>query len=66
MDLVLLLDLSGSVDVVTNIVTAFAENIIYGVNMAFQRTKVGIVIFSDASETWFDLDTYTVSRQGVI
>lgn len=60
MDLVFVLDLSGSTDIVYNVITNFTQYVVYGLNMNFGRVQIGAVIYSDNSDVWFSLDAYEV------
>lgn len=61
MDLVFVLDLSGSISTVYDVITTFTERVIYGVNMKFGRTQVGVIVFSDDADVIVYLEDYTVS-----
>jgi len=63
MQVVLVLDLSGSVDEVYSIVVAFAKQVAYGIPVGFGNTRVGVVTFADQASVMFDLNAYTTPTQ---
>jgi len=63
MDVVFVLDLSGSIEETYNIIIAFSKKAIYGVPVGFGNTRVGVVGFSDQPYVQFDLNTYTTEAQ---
>ena len=63
MDVVFVLDLSGSIDTVYNIIIAFAEYIVQGLPMRFDRTHVGVVAYSDLGTVHFYLDDYQTKQE---
>ena len=58
-DMVLVLDLSGSTQDHYTMVTEFATHLVYGLDMSFSRTRLGIITFSTTSKNEFFLNTYT-------
>jgi len=63
MQVVFVLDLSGSIDEVYNIVIAFAKQVIYGIPVGFGNTRVGVVVFADQPAIMFDLNAYSTVAQ---
>ena len=57
-DLVLVLDLSGSTQEHYEIVTSFALTLVQGLDLAFGRSRVGIITFSTESRNEFFLNDY--------
>jgi len=58
MDVVFLLDFSGSVEVTYDIVMAFTREVVNGLPMQFGRTRVGITSFMDDAQVAFDLNEF--------
>ena len=56
MDVVLVLDFSGSLDTVFNIVIAFAKEIVY--RLPVDRARVGVISYADDATINFDLNDY--------
>ena len=60
-DVVILLDISGSLDDVYNEVMSFLHHVIYGLEFQQDRNRLSLITFADDAEVRFDLDDYTVS-----
>lgn len=58
LDVVFLLDLSGSVDNQYDRIVAFTRQVVLGLDMAFDRTRIGVATFGDRATVQFDLNTY--------
>ncbi len=58
MDVTLVLDLSGSVEMVYDVILAFAKKLVEGLPVSLDRGRVGLVSFRDEAEVNFFLDTY--------
>lgn len=65
MDVAFILDFSGSIDVIYGSVLAFAEEVIYGLPIGFDRARVAMLHLSDTADIDFYLDTYQ-TRQEVL
>lgn len=65
MDITFLLDLSGSVDVVYDIIVQFTRLVVEGLPMGSNRARVALVSYSDTSSIQFFLNTYQ-SKQEVL
>ena len=63
MDVTFVLDFSGSLDDVFNIVIAFAKEVVYGLPVRFNRAKVAVVSYADTAVLNFDLNAYTSKRE---
>ena len=61
-DVVFLLDFSGSVDTLTNMVVAFTIDIVYGLPFANGFTRVGVASYSDDVNVAFNLNRYSTQR----
>jgi len=61
MDIVFVLDLSGSVEEVYDVVIQFAKSAIYGLPVGPNQARVGIVTYADLASTNFDLNAYSSS-----
>ena len=61
-DVVFLLDFSGSVDTLTNMVIAFTIDIVYGLPFANGFTRVGVASYSDDVNVAFNLNRYSTQR----
>ena len=62
MDLVFVMDLSGSVQDEYEMVVRFAQRVVYGLNMRYDRTRVGAVTFSTVVGDQFYMNTYTTKE----
>lgn len=58
LDVVFLLDFSGSVDDTYYLALSFIRRVIYGLEFSFDRTRVAMATFSDGTEIHFHLNTY--------
>ncbi len=58
-----MLDLSGSVQEEFERTIAFTKRVIYGLDMTFDRTRIGIVTFGDTATIQFDLNAYRFASQ---
>ena len=65
MDLTLVLDVSGSVEQVQEIVLAFATRVVYGLPIGSDRTRVSVVYYSDDAVVHFYLDTYSTKQEAL-
>ena len=63
MDIVFVLDVSGSVDIVYHVILNFTKQMVLGLPMAFGRTRVGLITFRDRARISFYLDTYTTQEE---
>ena len=61
MDIVFVLDLSGSVDTVYHVITNFTRRMLLGLPMQQQRTQVGIITYSTEARVHAYLNQYQVS-----
>jgi len=59
MDIVFVLDLSGSVEEVYDVVIQFAKYAIYGLPVGPNQARVGVVTYADMAATSFDLNAYS-------
>ena len=59
------MDLSGSVKDEYEMVVQFAQRVVYGLNMRYDRTRVGAVTFSTVVGDQFYMNTYT-TKEAVI
>ena len=59
LDVVFMLDMSGSTQSSHERAINFAKRVVYGLDMTFDRTRVGLVSFGDSATTQFDLNTYS-------
>ena len=66
MDVALILDLSGSIDIVYNQIIRLAEEIVYRLPVGFDRANVGLISYQDQAEVNFYLDTYETQRELLI
>ena len=60
-----MLDFSGSLDQVLEVVIAFAREVTEGLPFALGRARVAVVSFSDEATVNFELDDYS-SKQEVL
>ena len=58
MDLAFVLDFSGSTKEEQEMAMEFTRQVIQGVDMRFDRTRVGVVSYSDSAKVEFRLDKY--------
>ena len=63
MDVVFVLDISGSVDTVYNLLINFTKHAVMGLPMHFGRTRVGLISYSDRAKMEFDLNDYTEKKE---
>ena len=63
MDVALLLDLSGSIDVAYDIVTRVAEELVVGLPVRFDRANVALISYQDTAVVNFNLDVYETQRE---
>ena len=61
-DVLFIIDLSGSVDQVYDISVNFVNEVVYGMEFRFDTARAALVTFSDDSAVQFYLDTYQVSN----
>ena len=64
--MVFMLDLSGSVQEEYERTIAFTKRVIYGLDMAFDRTRFGVVTFGDSATIQFDLNAYRYASSTVV
>lgn len=57
--------MSGSTEEEHERAMNFAERVIYGLDMTYQRAKIGLITFGDSATLQFDLNTYG-SKEEVI
>ena len=62
MDVGLILDISGSVEIVMDYVVALSKAIAIGLPISSSMARVGVVSFSATATLNFDLTTYQVSE----
>ena len=60
-DVVILLDISGSLDSVYQIIMSFMHQIIYGLEYQQGRNRLALVTFADDADVRFNLAAYNVS-----
>ena len=60
MDVMFVLDISGSVDVVFNIIVELTRQIVYGLPMDNGETQVALTVFSDNAQLYFNLNDFQV------
>ena len=60
-DVVILLDISGSLDSVYQIIMSFMHQIIYGLEFQQGRNRLALVTFADDADVRFNLAAYNVS-----
>lgn len=65
MDVVFLLDFSGSVETQYSQMIEFTKRVVYGLDMAFDRTHVGVITFGSEAVIQFNLHQYS-DKQEVI
>ncbi|KAI0230324.1 Collagen alpha-6(VI) chain [Lamellibrachia satsuma] len=65
LDLVFVMDLSGSVENEYEMSVQFAQRVVYGLNMRYDRTRVAVVTFSTTVGDQFYLNSYT-SKDAII
>lgn len=65
MDVALVLDLSGSMDMVQELVIEFARQIIQRLPISQGRARVGLVSYADTATVNFFLNKYN-SREGIL
>ena len=58
LDVVFILDLSGSVEEHRRLAIAFTEEVIYNLDMSFGRTRIAVITYGDDATMQFDLNTY--------
>jgi collagen type VI alpha len=58
-DIVLLLDTSGSTEDDFREMSEFAYDLVYGLDMSADRTRVGVILFNTDSQMLFKLNTYS-------
>ncbi|ELU16324.1 hypothetical protein CAPTEDRAFT_192434 [Capitella teleta] len=63
MDIALVLDLSGSVDSLINLIINFAYEFVTNLPISSDVTRVAMVTYTDTPEVAFYLDTYTDKRE---
>ena len=59
MDLMIVIDRSGSREGVFRQQSDFVKEVIDGVDFGFKRTQVGVVLYDDTAETVFGMDKYS-------
>ena len=59
--MVILLDISGSLDTVYQIIMSFMHQIIYGLEFQQGRNRLALVTFADDADVRFNLAAYNVS-----
>ena len=65
MDVAFILDFSGSLDQVTDVVIEFAREVIEGLPFTNSRVRVAVISFADTATLHFDLDAYS-SKEAVL
>ena len=63
MDVAFILDMSGSTEVNHERAVQFAKRVIYGLDMNFERARIGLVTFGDDATTQFELDSYRTKEE---
>lgn len=63
LDVVFLLDLSGSVEEEQRLIMEFARRTVYGLDMSLDRTRVATIAFADRTIDQFYLNTYQVKNK---
>ena len=63
MDLVILLDLSGSTGTEYDRALYFTKQVVYGLDMSFGRVRVGVITFGDQAQVQFNLNKYTEKEE---
>lgn len=63
MDMALILDLSGSVSVVQDIIIEFAYQLLQELPVGSDVARVAMIVYADKAEAYFYLDTYTSKRE---
>lgn len=61
-DVVLLLDVSGSLGDIYDFMTSFARHVIFGLDFQQDRNRLAIATFSDDVTVEFDLGEYSVTK----
>jgi collagen type VI alpha len=61
LDIALVLDLSGSVEQVYDVIIQFAKQVVLGLPVGANQVRVGTVVYSDVANVSFDLSAYTSS-----
>ena len=65
-DVVLLLDVSGSLSDIYDFMTSFARRVIFGLDFQQDRNRLAIVTFSDDVTIEFDLSEYSVTYRSIL
>ena len=63
MDVTLILDLSGSIEIGYDIIVNMAEELIFGLPTGSDRANVALISYKDTSTLHYKLDTYDTQRQ---
>ena len=63
MDVALVLDFSGSLDQVADIVIEFAHQVVQGLPFTQSRARVAVVSYSDEATLHFDFNEYSTKRE---
>jgi collagen type VI alpha len=63
MDITFVLDLSGSLEEVYDVVIQFAKQTIYGLPVGSSQTRVSVITYADTPKVVFDLNAYTSSME---
>ena len=63
MDVGLVIDLSGSLEIVYETIIRFAEELVYRLPIAFYRANVGIISYQDTAEVNAALGQYDTTRE---
>ena len=66
MDVAIVLDLSGSIDIVYDLIIRFAEELIYGLPIDQDRANIALVTYMDDATIHFNLNTYDSRRELLI
>ena len=65
MDVVLILDLSGSVSTVQDLIMGFAYEVALGLPIGSELARISVIAYADTPDICFYLDSYT-SKRGVL
>ena len=63
MDVTIVLDFSGSIEIVDEVIFPFAESLIYGLPIGQDRANVAMITYTDDATLKFNLDTYDTKRE---
>ena len=62
MDIAMVLDVSGSVDIVYSVILAIAKRTVTMLNIDTGDVRMGLIKYSDDTDTVFDLDDHKTKR----